>query len=380
MKIFISHIHDEKPIAENIKKIIDAGFMYQIQVFFSSEDGAIRGGEQWLNKVKKEIKESELILVLCSPASIIKQWINFEIGCGWINENDDDVRIIPIVHSGLTYENLPIYLKNKQVYKIDDNNFIENLFLEISTRFGTRWKDINFKELQEKLNSTINLINYPNTSPLIIDSVLYRTELIVRDLKKLLYSDKLKGEVVWTSAFLTSLAIGPEDPYSGDEQDYIECLLEEKELLLELARNGCEIRCIISPPNEHNTFPLDNDFTKLRTVRLKEFLNSKDSALNSIKWAISECWVKNIYIIGKLSIYEGYKTGMVHGYSLTLRHTAPEILKSYLELYDGFFENLEARTLAIWTSKEDKAFNKRELIKTATIRCLEDSIKYLRCC
>jgi hypothetical protein len=95
-------------------------------------------------------------------------------------------------------------------------------------------------------------------------------------------------ETVWTSAFLSILAIGPDDPYPKEDRDYLDLLLEERELFISLARKGCTVKCIISPANKNYIRHAGIDYAVKRTNRSIDFIGSKDLALNHIDWALPE--------------------------------------------------------------------------------------------
>ena len=41
-------------------------------------------GSKWLEEIDQALAAAVVLLVLCSPASLRRPWINFETGCGWI--------------------------------------------------------------------------------------------------------------------------------------------------------------------------------------------------------------------------------------------------------------------------------------------------------
>ena len=53
-------------------------FLDQLTVFLSSEPESIAMGNQWFSSVNEAIRNSSIILVLCTPIAIERPWINFE--------------------------------------------------------------------------------------------------------------------------------------------------------------------------------------------------------------------------------------------------------------------------------------------------------------
>jgi len=265
-------------------------------------------GDKWLQKIETAIKEANLLLIICSPSSLTLPWINFEAGCGWMK----GIEMIPICHSEQRKDRLPFPFSELQSLQLEDDRFPEALLHALCKHFRiSRVPDIRSGTLRKKLQKCLGAIPVADASPQIIHSPRERTKLINDDLKTLLQSPHIAQEMVWTSAFLSTFAMGTDDPYPKEDQDYLSLLLQERELLLSLARKGCTIKCIISPANKNHVRHAGIDYAIQRTRQLLEFLECKDaaivSALRHIDWAISELGTKNLYIIGHISCFEGYK-------------------------------------------------------------------------
>ncbi|MDZ7662950.1 toll/interleukin-1 receptor domain-containing protein [Thiohalophilus sp.] len=95
MDIFISHISSEAPLAKILKEWIESTFSGGVRVFVSSDSDDIPAGSKWLDKISQALSESKILILLCSSASVIKPWINFEAGAGWAK----NVPIMPVCHS-----------------------------------------------------------------------------------------------------------------------------------------------------------------------------------------------------------------------------------------------------------------------------------------
>ncbi len=104
--VFISHIHEERDLAVALKDLIEETFLGMLETFVSSDDKSITSGAKWLDQITNALKTCAVEVILCSPVSIGRPWINFEAGAGWIR----DVPVIPICHSGLSLGALPIPL------------------------------------------------------------------------------------------------------------------------------------------------------------------------------------------------------------------------------------------------------------------------------
>ena len=212
--------------------------------------------------------------------------------------------------------------------------------------------------------------------PEVIKSSSERTEWIIKDLEELASrpDEKLSDQTVWFSGFLSAFAIGPKEKFK--DNDYRTLLLKEKDALLELARRGCRVRCIINPAGQRAMVPAKVDVAIQRTTTLLDFLRSEDPALKNIEWVVSPYRQKNLYIIGQLSYHEGFKKGIQRGFSLTLRHKRHDAIDAHISLYEALFDALSIYTLENYS--QPGGTDRREALRRATINCLEKSLAFLK--
>ena len=112
--VFISHIHDEAAVAKWLKDSISKLLLGAVDFFVSSDRTAIIGGDRWLNKIEDALRESPVVLVLCSERSVLRPWVNFEAGGAWVAGK----RVVPICHAGMEPLRLPEPLKSLQAYNL----------------------------------------------------------------------------------------------------------------------------------------------------------------------------------------------------------------------------------------------------------------------
>ena len=128
MKIFISHISEEEIIANILKEWIESTFSGHCHVFVSSNADDIPPGSKWLDRINQALSETAILLIICSPPSISRPWINFEAGCGWIK----NIPVMPLCHSGLQKSNLPQPLAMLQGLDIETESFTGDLINAIA--------------------------------------------------------------------------------------------------------------------------------------------------------------------------------------------------------------------------------------------------------
>lgn len=106
MNIFISYINEESVLAGALKDWIESTFAGQCSVFVSTDADGIPPGTRWVERIDQALEDADVLIVLCSPSSVKRPWVNFEAGCGFIKR----VPVIPVCHSGLRKEQLPLPL------------------------------------------------------------------------------------------------------------------------------------------------------------------------------------------------------------------------------------------------------------------------------
>lgn len=132
MNVFISHIAEETSIAEVLKDWIESTFLGQCEVFASSDRENLPAGNNWIGEIDKALDSAVAFLVLCSPASLMRPWINFQTGWGWIK----GLPVIPICHSGLKMDDLPSQISSFQSIEIDSDSFVFDLLSRLAKHLG----------------------------------------------------------------------------------------------------------------------------------------------------------------------------------------------------------------------------------------------------
>ncbi len=128
--IFISHISKEAELAEILKVNLVKDFLSMIEVFVSSDSSSISLGQKWLDEVDKNLKEAQIEIVLCSKDSVIRPWINFEAGGGWVR----GIPVVPICHTDIKPTELPIPLNMLEAIQANDAAGINKLYQLISNQ------------------------------------------------------------------------------------------------------------------------------------------------------------------------------------------------------------------------------------------------------
>lgn len=153
-KVFISHITEEKEIALHIKNTLDSFFKESLSVFVSSDFNCIQIGETWLEKINSNLRNMDGMIVLCSPDSYKRSWINFEAGFAL----GKGVPCIVLCIDEMSPEKLGLPLNQIQVLKMGEFNYLQ-LFLilyeKLNLSKGLELSIENYTEQNKKINSLI---------------------------------------------------------------------------------------------------------------------------------------------------------------------------------------------------------------------------------
>lgn len=146
--VFISHITEEKEIAVAFKELIEGSFLGMLDVFVSSDEDSIHMGQKWLDRISNGLKTCTIEIVLCSPKSILRPWINFEAGAGWVS----DIPVIPLCHSGIEPAKLPMPLNLLQAAKANEVSSLKLIFPVLAQAIGAKTPNIDFSDFVAKVN------------------------------------------------------------------------------------------------------------------------------------------------------------------------------------------------------------------------------------
>ena len=218
--------------------------------------------------------------------------------------------------------------------------------------------------LPVKLNDVIEgaSVHAPRDQEFIRDHA-QRTRQIVADLRALKNSSAPHREIRF-SGFLSSFALGPHEMLRRSDGTV---LTEEHDEMIARAREGCQVFCIISMPTR---VVEDRDVLGYRLTTLLKFLKSNDSALENIYWAIAPRVESYVYVIGDVSVLQGFKSdAMLKGFALTERRTSLVELHAQAALFDERFNIHAKETLAL--SDVQREGNRREDLLRATTRKIE---------
>jgi hypothetical protein len=138
--IFLSHVTPEANLADIIEDHLLRDFIGLVRVFASSDQGSILAGSKWLDEVTSALNRANLHVVLASPDSIERKWINFEAGAAHVR----GVPIIPLCHSGLAPAQLPVPLSESEGLVLSDESGFARFYAAIARALGSDVPIVDF--------------------------------------------------------------------------------------------------------------------------------------------------------------------------------------------------------------------------------------------
>lgn len=139
--IFVSHAARDDKIAARFKADVENSFAGKCTLFVSSDLRSLRGGEEWLAEIKKNLNNAVILLGVISPWAKTRPWIDFEFGTAWLR----DLPAIPLCHSGLSRDMLdpPLF----QALNLPDETHLEHLYIRISETLNCNVPKLDYMSL-----------------------------------------------------------------------------------------------------------------------------------------------------------------------------------------------------------------------------------------
>jgi hypothetical protein len=144
---FVSHISEEATLAGRLKTALMRDFLGFLEVFVSSDAESIAAGEDWLRSIEKALEKSAVLIILCSPSSIKRPWINFEAGAAWMRH----IPLVPLCHAGLTPNDLPMPLSLRQGVALEQPEGLRRLYARIAEELKCQVPVRSFEDLEVEL-------------------------------------------------------------------------------------------------------------------------------------------------------------------------------------------------------------------------------------
>jgi hypothetical protein len=90
-----------------------------VQLFLSSDEWQILAGENWLDRIFRELRESRVLVSLMSPTAVGRPWVNFEAGAAWVAGKP----VVPVCFGGQARDQLPKPYSVLQAVSLPDDGY-----------------------------------------------------------------------------------------------------------------------------------------------------------------------------------------------------------------------------------------------------------------
>lgn len=151
-KVFISHTHSDKEIADAINEAITNLFGNNIvEVVYSTKsenEGGIKHGADWFKWIIQQVSEADVTFVLLTTGSVQKPWIMWEAGAveGVVmasHSKEDELeqrRVRPLVFN-LKSSEIPTPFHRLHAARGDRKTDVKNFLRDLIVQFGKILKD-----------------------------------------------------------------------------------------------------------------------------------------------------------------------------------------------------------------------------------------------
>jgi len=119
VKVLISHIQNEYPLAEVLKTWLESSFLEQFDVDLNQDIEVVKSGNAWLKQVEPLYAMNTLLIVLCGAESVKRKWLDFKPG----KLDCKRVPVMLICHSGQGKDRLPPQLSECDALDTAEDGF-----------------------------------------------------------------------------------------------------------------------------------------------------------------------------------------------------------------------------------------------------------------
>lgn len=146
LPIFLSYRSVEANFADMLKKHLVKDFIGLVDVFLASDITSVPAGSRWLEEVVQGLKQSKFHIIICSPYSVYRPWINYEAGAARVLGTP----IYPLCHNGLEPHQLPVPLSESEGGVLTHPNSLQKLYHRIAEMIGSSVPEVDFQKYADE--------------------------------------------------------------------------------------------------------------------------------------------------------------------------------------------------------------------------------------
>lgn len=126
-RVFVSHIANDKLIAEEVTRVINNAFEGDIELYLAFQE--IGGGDEWKKSIKDNLNICDALVCLITSEYVHKPWLFIEWSAFWLADKKyyilltDDIKLSDLVHP----------MQDRQVTYMLDESSVRMFFRSLST-------------------------------------------------------------------------------------------------------------------------------------------------------------------------------------------------------------------------------------------------------
>jgi hypothetical protein len=189
--VFLSHASKDATLAKSLKRLLEKTL--KVEVFLSSEPGAIRVGRQDFHEIISNLLAAKVCVALLTPSSAhLSSWVLFEVGGSYLlAEHDSSHRkLVTVSAYGLDAQDAPAPLNELEIYSLANRDMLECAIGQIAEHLGKepgRDKDLEQEVTREAGRGSLDWKHVTSSlvgerqgsSPLSLDSLLEEAQTSV---------------------------------------------------------------------------------------------------------------------------------------------------------------------------------------------------------
>jgi hypothetical protein len=117
-------------------------FIGLVEVFLASDTTSVPAGTRWLEEIVEGLQRSQIHIIICSNYSVYRPWINYEAGAAGVR----GIPIVPLCHSGLIPDQLPVPLSESEGGIITHASALLKLYTRVASFIGSAVPAVNFEK------------------------------------------------------------------------------------------------------------------------------------------------------------------------------------------------------------------------------------------
>lgn len=98
-RVFISHSHEDDEFGLRLIGDLQHHLGGEDVVWYDNSANGLKGGDEWQEKIIRQLESRPVFIVILSPASTRSEWVKLEISMAWrLRNSRKGLRIIPVLY------------------------------------------------------------------------------------------------------------------------------------------------------------------------------------------------------------------------------------------------------------------------------------------